>query len=79
MSDTSQIISPKQAAENATKFYREVTGTYPQMTLEEIEFKDGYWHVTLGVQSGLLYDQKDYKLFKVHATTGNVESMLKRK
>ena len=77
---TGENISPKEATELATRFYRETTQTYPTMTLEEIELKGDYWYITLGIpKGGLVYDQKDYKVFKVHAKTGNVESMTLRK
>ena len=71
------MISPKKATECAIGFYRETTGTFPSMTLEEIELKGDYWYVTLGIPrtGGLVYDLKDYKLFKINAKTGNVESM----
>lgn len=73
------MVDPKQATEAAIKFYNETTGSYPSMTLEEIELIGDYWHVTLGIpKGGLVYEQKDYKVFKVHATTGKVESMTRR-
>lgn len=74
------IISPKKATECAIEFYKETTGNYTSMTLEEIELREDYWYVTLGIpKSGYLYDQKDYKVFKVNAKTGAVESMTLRK
>jgi len=70
------MINPKAATEAAVKFYRETTGNYGQVTLEEVELKGEYWYVTLGIlKNVLLYDQKDYKVFKVDAKTGRVESM----
>ncbi|HLC57552.1 MAG TPA: hypothetical protein VJH95_03200 [Candidatus Nanoarchaeia archaeon] len=69
-------ITPKEAAEAASKFYREATGEYSHVSLEEVEFKEGYWYVTLGIErNALIYGQKDYKIFKVNAKTAYVESM----
>lgn len=74
-------ISPKEAAEAASKFYREVTGNYQTLSLEEIELREGYWYVTLGVPkgSGFVIFEKEYKIFKVNVKTGDVESMNLRK
>lgn len=74
-------IGPKEAAEVASKFYREVTGNYQTLSLEEIELREGYWYVTLGIPKtgGLVIYEKEYKIFKVNAKTGNVESMNLRK
>lgn len=69
-------ISPKMAVESATTFYRDTTADYARATLEEIEFRDGFWFVTLGFEkNALLYGQKEYKTFKVNAKTGHVEAM----
>jgi hypothetical protein len=77
---TGELINPKKAAECATAFYRETTGNYSPMTLEEIELRGDFWYVTLGIpRGGLVYDQKDYKVFKVNAKTGIVEAMTLRK
>jgi hypothetical protein len=78
---TDENISPKQAAQAASKFYKDTTGNYgSSLSLEEIELKGDYWFVTLGIpKGGVIYDQKEYKVFKVHAKTGNVESMILRK
>ena len=73
-------IDPKEAAEAASKFYRDTTGNYASLSLEEIELKGEFWYVTLGLpKGGLIYDQKEYKVFKINAKTGHVESMTLRK
>lgn len=78
MSD--ETISPQKAAEAAAKFYREATGIFQAMiTLEEIELKEGYWYVTLGIEKSVLFGQKDYKIFKVDSVNGDVESMTMKK
>ena len=77
---TDENISPKEAAKKASDFYNDTTGNYVPLSLEEIELKNGYWFVTLGLpKGGIVYGQKEYKVFKVHAKTGNVESMTLRK
>ena len=76
---TSDKISAREAAEAASRFYSEATGTFPRISLEELEYLDGFWYVTLSIDKGTLYEQKDFKSFKVHGKTGNVESMLVKK
>ena len=72
---TENKISPKEAAEAASKFYKDTTNNYASMKLEEIELIENYWYVTLSIEEGGFITDKNYKIFKVDATNGYVEYM----
>ncbi len=74
------MITPKEATEAAIKFYRDATGDYSNVRLEEIELVGEIWHITLSFSKpSLVYEEKDYKIFKVNSNTGIVESMIMKK
>ena len=77
------MITVKEAAKRAAQFYEDLLGemVFPA-TLEEVEkvTHDGhvYWYITLSMPVlalEVLTGRKEYKLFRVDAETGEVESM----
>jgi hypothetical protein len=83
------MIEPKNAVENAAKYYREVSSDNSALQLEEIELSGDKtkWLVTLshpGPNPSLAVlmgngDNRIYKAFSIDAETGNVESMKVKK
>ena len=65
-------ISPQEATEKASKFYKDTTNDFAEIKLEEIEKVANYWYVTLAISTGVY---QNYKVFKVDAGTGEVLSM----
>jgi len=82
------MISAKDAAIAATRYFVEITGISSGVTVDEVELEqiDGekYWMITLGHSDpggGLpvpLGGRRHYKVLKVHAQTGEVLSMKMR-
>ena len=81
-------ISPKEAAEEALKYFIDLTGNSNGIALEEIELsEDGKkWNLTLSSSeaSPFMYGSitggsKSYKAFVVDAYTGEIVSMKIRK
>ena len=82
------MLSVRDAAKNALNFYKEI---YPDISgelIEEVEFDETrhYWLITLSFPAGfepttlssILQPAKvmrKYKVFKINAEIGNVESM----
>lgn len=78
-----QRISPREAAEAALRYYREVVSPHAsQPTLEEIEYSEGppRWFVTLGVYPDEFagFGPRVYKRFEVDAASGEVLAMRMR-
>ncbi len=79
-----QKIPPQQAAENAVHYLLTLIPRASDALLEEIELSnDGKtWEVTLSFRNpgdAIALFKRDYKVFKVDATTGEVRSMRIRK
>lgn len=77
-------ISAQDAAQNAMKYYQQLSGDYNNSTIEEIELsEDGKeWLITLGIRVStstavMIYAQmeKSYKIFRIDAENGDVLSM----
>ena len=78
------MLSIREAAQNALGFYREI---YPDISgelVEEVELDDtqNYWLITLSfpvtdnaASPFLPKTARKYKLFKIDAQSGHVESM----
>ena len=76
-----QRISAKKAFEYASKYFEELVDR-PNITIEEAEIDETgeYWFVTLGFDTifpgeKLIFSKRGYKIFKIHAYTGQVISM----
>ena len=78
------MIDAQEAHKKALEFYKKTTGQLDvKCTLEEVEKVDGYWNITLGFGSApnnpLFAMIKEYKIFRVNAKTGEVDSMKMRR
>ena len=75
------VINFQNAASAAVSFLRALPDMGPihELRVEEIEVSDDgcYWLITLGFTHDpiLKLQKREYKQFKVNATTGQVESM----
>lgn len=82
-------ISPKEAANEALKYFIDLTGSSSGVALEEIELSDDgkRWNLTLSLSEStpFMYASitnsmaKSYKAFVVDAYTGEIISMKIRK
>lgn len=72
-----QGVTAKQAAQAAAHYLRDVAGLSGPFSVEEVELEGGYWRITLGYDENRIlgYGNKTYKVFKVDAQTGEVDSM----
>jgi len=79
-------ISAVEASEKAKSYFREVSNTKDDISVEEVELDEQgkYWLITLGVHSPVtslplkaqgLDKLTSYKQFKVDSVTGKVLSM----
>jgi hypothetical protein len=83
------MLNVKQATAKAFEYFAELYGDDSRgLRLEEVELTDDgrNWLITLSYQSGsglalLLKDDpsREYKVFKINANTGQVQSMKIRK
>ncbi|NVM03450.1 MAG: hypothetical protein HWN67_14060 [Candidatus Helarchaeota archaeon] len=68
-------IDVKTAAIIARKYLEELTGIQ-NATVEETVSSEGFWIITLGyVEPNKLFPDKNYKVFKVDGSSGEVVSM----
>jgi hypothetical protein len=82
------MLSVREAAQNALNFYKDIYPTISGELVEEVELDEShnYWLITLSFPvvadptspfSAALFPktERKYKLFKIDAQNGNVESM----
>ena len=75
------MLDAKQAAKIAEKYYEDISSEQVKLSVEEIEFDDeGYWLITLGISDNYVIGSlgkkpMNYKVFKIHAESGEVKSM----
>ncbi|UFH56616.1 hypothetical protein [Spirosoma sp. KNUC1025] len=82
------MLSVREAARNALNFYKDIYPTISGELVEEVELDEShnYWLITLSFPvtadpastvSAVLFPktERKYKLFKIDAQNGNVESM----
>jgi hypothetical protein len=76
---TRERISAKEAAERSTEYLAALQDAIINCVIEEAELSDNerYWSITLSylMMGGFGVRQKQYKVFKVDAYTGEVKSM----
>ncbi len=79
-------ISPQEAANAAAKYLNGLLRLERAPTVEEVEFSDdaNEWLITLGYmptdnQFAFSLGQKDYKVFRIKADSGEIVSMKIRK
>jgi len=77
-------IDARKAAEAAAVYYKDLSNSESRLTIEEVERdpSDQYWMITLGIADsyglgglGSVGKIGAYKIFKIDADTGMVESM----
>lgn len=78
------MLEVKEAAQAAARYFQAIALEPVKLSIEEIELEDGYWMITLGIvpseqenffNPSMLNKNKDYKIFKIDANTGEVQSM----
>jgi hypothetical protein len=73
------MIDAKMAVRYVQKYISDIfEGTMiSRLTIEEIELSEDerHWFITMGFPINLLIGSKEYKIFKVNAESGIVESM----
>lgn len=76
------MIEAKEAAVNAARYFKELTGYLDRVTVEEVEFDDATqnWLITLGYieepEKAIFGESKKAnKVFRVDANSGKVISM----
>ena len=72
------MITAKEAAIRSKKYFLDLTDGGPvDLKLEEIQREGKFWLITLSYpsQGSLTPWKKEYKVFKVNGTTGEVVSM----
>lgn len=82
---TAPKLSAKEAAQAAAKYLRDLIILRGSPVVEEVEFEDGKWLITLGFYPGEIGElpsvlplapaEKEFKLFAVDAQSGEVSSM----
>lgn len=72
-------ISPREAAQHAQDYLLAVVDPVENVGIQEIELDDEeqFWFITLSyyTRAGFGMLQREYKIFKVDAYTGEVKSM----
>ena len=72
-------ISPREAAQHAQDYLLAVVDLVENVKIQEIELDDQeqFWFITLSYYAHAAFGliQREYKIFKVDAYTGEVKSM----
>jgi len=69
-------ILARDAALAAKKYFDELVGPLPGLTLEEVKRTDEAWVVTFSYFQNLASTRKSYKVLTVEPETGEVLSMI---
>jgi len=72
-------IDVQKAVKAAMDYFRSLTDENEnvKLTIEEVEYEDNFWNITLGVDNSFSISNKvgNYKTFAVDSETGKVKSM----